>query len=663
MLPRQSKLPWIIVFLSLLLLADTLLLIVSGLNPARLIPGSIISVCLCITALLIQFRPREENHSEPLSSECTSAALHTPEVIPPPPQDNENEPFASALLQNSAVPTIVIGADHRILIWNRACEQLTGLNAQQMLGTSEQWRPFYREPMPVLADIVLDGSLDNHLQQYTLVARSTFIPEGLQGEGWYRNLNGIDRYIFFNAAPIRDANGTVIAAIETIEDITDRKRYEERLEFQANHDSLTRLPNRTLLSDRIRQGLLFANRNKKNLALFFIDLDQFKYINDSLGHDIGDTLLKMVAERLGSTLRASDTLARYGGDEFIVLIADLTGEDDADIVARKLQQTLLRPFKVYEHELTISCSIGISIFPRDGSDVQTLLRHADIALYQTKELGRGSYIHYNPEMNASAFARIKLEKYLRQALVNNELLLYYQPKINIKLGDMTGLEALIRWQSPAFGLVSPATFIPLAEETGLIVSIGEWVLRTACTQIKSWQRDGLPFMPVAVNLSPRQFLQKDIVTIVQRTLEETGLEACYLELEITESLGMHHMEQTITLMNEMKALGVRLTMDDFGTGYSSLSYLKLFPFDTLKLDKSFIHDITTDMESANIVQAVIHMAHCLNLKVIAEAVETPEQLAYLKEYDCDEIQGFLFSPPLPVIECEQLLRSQQQTQT
>lgn len=659
MLPRQSKLLWILVLLSLLLLADTLQLIFSGLNPARLIPGIILSVCLCVTALWIRFRPRGENHPESLSSERTSAALHTPEVIPPPPQDNGNEPFASALLQNSAVPTIVIGADHRVLIWNRACEQLTGLDAQQMVGTSEQWRPFYREPTPVLADIVLDSSLDNHYHQYALVASSTFIPEGLQGEGWYRNLNGIDRYIFFNAAPIRDANGTVIAAIETIEDITDRKRNEERLEFQANHDSLTRLPNRTLLSDRIRQGLLFANRNKKYLALFFIDLDQFKYINDSLGHDIGDTLLKMVAERLGSTLRASDTLARYGGDEFIVLIADLTGEDDADVVARKLQKALLRPFKIYEHELVISCSIGISLFPRDGADVQTLLRHADIALYRTKELGRGSFIHYNPEMNTSAFTRIKFEKYLRKALANNEFLLYYQPKIDLQQGNMTGLEALIRWQSPAFGLVSPDTFIPLAEETGLIVSIGEWVLRTACAQIKSWQNDGLPYVPVAVNLSPRQFLQKDIVTIIQRTLEETGLEARYLELEITESLGMHHMEQTITLMNEIKALGVRLTMDDFGTGYSSLSYLKLFPFDTLKLDKSFIHDITTDQESANIVKSVITMAHCLNLKVIAEAVETPEQLACLKNYDCDEMQGFLFSPPLTAEECEKLFRGHQ----
>lgn len=572
---------------------------------------------------------------------------------------SEQKEFVDNLVQNNAVPTFVIDPDHRVLIWNRACEELTGIRADEMLGRDEPWRAFYDHKRPVLADLIIDGVTGNTPLHYTTFQKSTFIPEGLQAEGWYHNLNGTDRYIFFNAAPIRNGKGELLAAIQTLEDITERKRYEEQLEYQANHDGLTNLPNNNLLTDRIRQALLISLRSNQQVAVFLIDLDNFKFINDSLGHDIGDLLLKIVAERLTGCVRSGDTVARQGGDEFVIMVSGPDVSSQAIQIAGKILETLALPIRIQDHELFVTCSIGISISPRDGEDVQTLIKHADAAMYRAKEQGRNTFRFFTSEMNSRSMARVSMEKHLRRALENNEFLVHYQPKVSLHSGQVTGLEALVRWQSPELGMISPDKFIYLAEETGLIEPIGEWVLRTACRQTKTWQDAGFAPLTVAVNLSARQLRQHNIAVIIETALKETRLDPSFLEIEITESMVMHDVEKVTAILNEIKGIGIALAMDDFGTGYSSLSYLKRFPFDKLKIDKSFVRDITCDPHNAAIARAIIAMAHSLHLKVVAEGVETEGQFNYLRSHGCDEMQGFYVSRPIPVLELEHLLRQKQ----
>lgn len=568
----------------------------------------------------------------------------------------EQKEFVESLVQNSAVPIFVVSPEHQVLIWNRACEELTGIRAEAMLGRDEPWKAFYDHRRPVLADIIIDDAMAQASHYFKIFEKSSFIPEGVQAEGWYRNLNGMDRYILFNAAPIRSGKGELLAVIETLEDITERKRYEEQLEYQANHDGLTSLPNRNLLTDRIRQALLMSRRSHSEVAVFFVDLDNFKFINDSLGHDVGDRLLKIVAERLAGCVRSGDTVARQGGDEFVIIVSDQSVSDHATLIAGKMLALIAQPFRIDEHELVITCSIGISISPRDGEDVQALIKNADVAMFRAKEQGRNTFQFFTGEMNARSLARMTMEKYLRRALEHDELLVYYQPKVSLGTGRITSMEALVRWQHPEMGMVSPVNFIPLAEETGLIEPIGEWVLRTACAQNKAWQDAGLAPLTVAVNLSARQFRQQNIAGLVGRLLLETGLAPRYLELEITESMVMQDVERVAAILKELKGMGTSLAMDDFGTGYSSLGYLKRFPFDKLKIDQSFVRDITSDPDNAAIATTVIAMAHSLHLKVIAEGVETEGQLNYLRSHGCDEMQGYYFSRPVPALAFEQLLR-------
>jgi diguanylate cyclase (GGDEF)-like protein len=399
-----------------------------------------------------------------------------------------------------------------------------------------------------------------------------------------------------------------------------------------------------------------SQRDGHQVAVFFIDLDNFKVINDSLGHDVGDELLKIAADRLIACVRAGNTVARQGGDEFVIMVSERDVADVADRIAATIQKAISQPFRINEHELVITCSIGVSISPRDGEEVQTLIKNADMAMFQAKEQGRNRIRFYTGEMNARSLSRMTMEKHLRRALERNELFLCYQPKVSLRSGQITGMEALVRWQSPELGLISPASFIPLAEETGLIEPIGEWVLETACRQNRNWQDAGLPAVPVAVNLSACQFRQKNLVRVVERILRESGLEPRYLELEITESLVMQNLDRVTTILNELKALGTTLSMDDFGTGYSSLSYLKRFPFNKLKIDQSFVRDITSEPDSATIAKTIIAMAHNLRLKVIAEGVETVGQLNYLRLHNCDEIQGYLFSKPVVADDCCNILR-------
>ena len=573
----------------------------------------------------------------------------------------EQRELLGSLLQQSAVPTFVLNPKHEVVIWNRACEEMTGIAADAMLGRDEPWRTFYDFKRPVLADIVIYAAL-KEAQGQSLEAfdKSSFIPEGLQAEGWFEHLNGRDRYLVFNAAPIRNGGGDLLAVIETFEDITERKHYQEQLEYQANFDGLTGLPNRNLLGDRIRQAMLMSLRSRQEVAVLVLDLDNFKLINDTMGHEEGDALLKMVAERLRGCVRGGDTVAHQGGDEFTIVISADALTENAALIAGKILETLARPFAVNGSALVITGSIGISVFPKDGDDVQLLVRNAETAMYRAKEQGRNTCQFYTAEMNARSEVRVALEHELRQALERAEFLVYYQPKVSLRTGRVTGMEALVRWQSPDRGMVGPDTFIPLAEETGLIVPLGAWVLRTVCAQNRAWQDAGLPALTVAVNLSPRQFRQQDIAALIEDALTGAGLDPRFLELEITESMVMRDANRVAALLGDLKRLGVALSMDDFGTGYSSLSYLKRFPFDKLKIDKSFVCDITRDPDNAAIAKAIIAMAHSLHLKVIAEGVETQGQLEYLRSHGCDEMQGYYFSRPVPAREFEILLREHRQ---
>jgi diguanylate cyclase (GGDEF)-like protein len=424
------------------------------------------------------------------------------------------------------------------------------------------------------------------------------------------------------------------------------------IEHLAYHDQLTGLPNRPLFMDRLIVSLAQAHRGQQKLAVFFLDLDRFKDINDSLGHTVGDTLLKGVAERVRRCTREGDTVARFGGDEFTLLIPKIENIEDAAKIAQKIIETLKIPFLVNDRELFVTTSIGVSLYPIDGTDPETLVRNADTAMYRAKEQGRDNYQLYAPAMNAQAVERLALENMLRKALSHKELVLFYQPQIDASTRAVVGLEALVRWRHPEMGMVAPAHFISVAEKSGLIVPIGEWVLRTACRQLKTWQRKIDPEITVAVNLSARQFQQPDLVAMIRSAIDETGIEPCCLEVEITESNAMQNAEHTMYILRELKAIGVRISMDDFGTGYSSLNYLKRFPIDTLKLDRSFIKDVNTDANDAAIVTAVIQMAHSLNLKVVAEGVEREDQLEFLTRQRCDIIQGYLFSKPLPVDQLE-----------
>jgi diguanylate cyclase (GGDEF)-like protein/PAS domain S-box-containing protein len=425
-----------------------------------------------------------------------------------------------------------------------------------------------------------------------------------------------------------------------------RKLAEDSLQFAASHDSLTGLPNRARFKERVDHALTVARRIRKQLGIFFVDLDRFKTINDSQGHVAGDAVLQEVAVRLRGCLRESDTIARQGGDEFVILIADVEEPRYFVGVAEKIRATLSRPFMYNGIEYHLGASIGISTYPGDSGDAETLLKNADIAMYRAKEHGRDNFQFYSEQMNTHSIERLTLESNLRHALERGELLLHYQPKVETRSGKISGVEALLRWQHPDRGQIPPLQFIPMAEETGLILPIGDWVLRTACARLSAWLGDGHPPMRMAVNLSPRQFANPALPREVASALADAGLDAGYLELEITESMVMHNPEQAVGILNEFKSMGVHLSIDDFGIAYSSLSYLKRFPIDSLKIDGSFVKDLPHNTDDAAITRAIIAMAQSLRLKTVAEGVETDAQLAFLNQYGCDEIQGFLFSEPL-----------------
>jgi diguanylate cyclase (GGDEF)-like protein/PAS domain S-box-containing protein len=451
---------------------------------------------------------------------------------------------------------------------------------------------------------------------------------------------------------VREPSGADKALVETALRLAaiaiERKRAEQRIQFMANHDALTGLPNRTLLRDRLAQAVLYAERYERWVTVAFIDLDNFKYVNDSLGHNAGDALLKIVSNRMIGCARSTDTVVRLGGDEFVILLVDQPkSENLISATLQKIRAAIGAPIHIHEHDFEVTCSIGLANYPKDGVDADTLLANADAAMYRAKEIGRDNFQFYTPELNTKVHEKFLLQKELRAAILRSEFVIHYQPQVDLRTGRVFAVEALIRWAHPTLGLLSPLKFIPMAEETGLIVPIGEWTLRTACRQNKAWQDSGLAHINVCVNVSARQFKEKNWVSRVAGALRESRLEAKYLELELTETLIMQDVDQAIATMKELQSLGVRLSIDDFGTGYSSLAALKRFPVGRLKIDKSFIDDILRDESSNAVAKAIISLGQNLNLRVIAEGVETEDQAAFLRENHCDEMQGYLFSRPIP----------------
>ena len=474
-----------------------------------------------------------------------------------------------------------------------------------------------------------------------------------------RRADGAVRVVGERGTPVLDESGAVVAYEGFIEDITERSGYRLRIEQQANYDALTGLANRRLLNDRLSQAILRAERDRGRVAVAFVDLDQFKIINDTFGHELGDDMLRTMAERLGDCVRQSDTVARQGGDEFVLLLDGYQDAEELLGVIQRVHAAIGRPWQASRREFHVTCSVGVAVYPNDGRSAEVLLRNADVAMYKAKSNGRNNFQFFTTELNRMMVERVDIEHRLRNALSRKQLLLHYQPRVDVRSGRVVGAEALLRWRMPRQGLIPPSRFISVAEETGLIVPIGKWVLQVACQQAMAWQVVGLPPLVVSVNVSPRQFRQDNIVQTIADALRDSGLPPRCLQIELTEGLAMHDAENHVRMLDEIKALGVQIAIDDFGTGYSSLSYLKRFPVDQLKVDRSFVKDLATDADDAAIVQAIIALGHQLGLRIVAEGVENAAQYRFLRHNGCDEMQGYLFGRPMAADEFAGLLTRDQ----
>ena len=547
---------------------------------------------------------------------------------------------AARVFENTSEGVMITDADQRITAVNQSFTRITGYGEDEVRG---------REPA-----ILRSGRHDDDYYRRMWAAIHT--SGRWQGEIWNRRKDGADYPEWLNISVVRDDAGAIINYIGVFADITSIKEAQDKLEYTAHHDALTGLPNRLLFRDRMEQTLAISRRNGRGVALHFIDLDRFKVINDTLGHEAGDLLLQEVSRRLVSCLREEDTVARMGGDEFVVIQKGIAQPEDAALLSTRMLAEINRPFSLAGHEISTSLSIGISLYPQDGDDVSALLKNADAAMYRAKEKGRNGYQYYSNEMTAAGIERLELESDLRQALSRNELRVYYQPQIDIASGQIVGAEALVRWQHASRGLIPPSVFIPMAEDNGMIGLLGEWVLDVACADAMAWQTAGLPPLRVAVNVSGRQIGNDHVVDKVAAALKNSGLAPQFLEVEVTESVVMQDAARAISTLNALRDMGVTLAIDDFGTGYSSLSYLKRFPLNKLKIDKSFVDGMVDDPDDAAIVMAIIAMAQSLRHTVIAEGVETAAQVERLRAYGCDEIQGFFFSPPLPGEQFVEFLR-------
>jgi len=544
--------------------------------------------------------------------------------------NQEQMKLSAQVFVNSMEAIVITDLQNNIIQVNKAFTDITGYSWDEAVGNNPR--------------ILKSGKHDRNFYQ---TMWETLLKTGSwQGEMIDRRKNGEVYPKWLSITVVRNDDGEITNYIALFSDITERKASYDRIQHLAHFDALTNLPNRTLLNDHLDMAIAVAKRSHNQLAILFLDLDRFKIVNDSLGHHAGDLLLQIVSARLLACIRETDTVARLGGDEFIILLNSIQEPSDSAYVAQKVVDSISLPFMLDGNEVNIGTSIGIGIFPENGSDTPTLIKNADAAMYHAKEIGRNNFQFFSSVMNDKAFERLTIENDLRRALKRDEFFLLYQPQIDTLSGKVIGAEALVRWQHPVRGLVPPFDFIPLAEKCGLIVPLGEWVLKTACAQNKAWQDAGLPQVLMAVNIAAQQFKQNDFKKLLIQTLEQTGLSPDCLELEITESAIMDNAESMLETLHSLKSIGLGLSIDDFGTGYSSLSYLKHFPINKLKIDRSFILDITEDRSSCAIIQTIISLGHNLNLKVIAEGVETNEQLASLKKLGCDEIQGYYYSRPI-----------------
>jgi diguanylate cyclase (GGDEF)-like protein/PAS domain S-box-containing protein len=551
----------------------------------------------------------------------------------------------SSALEHAADSVFITDTDGYIEYTNPAFEKITGFSNDDVIGKSAQivssgkhGKEFYQK----LWNTILSG------HEY----RDIFINRKKDGSVYYEEKT---------ISPLHDDNGDICNFVSVGKDITERMQTQERLHFLAHHDLLTELPNRAMLIERLNHAINHTQVRNDSLAVMFLDLDRFKVINDTLGHDVGDQLIKKVADRLRPCVRNTDTVARIGGDEFVILLEDIQDISNISSIANNVLETLAQPFLLEGRELFVTCSIGIGIYPQDGQDSNTLLKNADTAMYRAKDQGRNNVQLYSADMSSRTLEQLTLETDLRHALERKQFMLLYQPLVDLNNGMIVGFETLIRWQHPELGMISPVDFIPILEETGLIIPVGEWVLRTACEQNRQWQMEGLPALPVAVNLSARQFSDANLAGQISTILSQTRLDPASLHLEITESVIMNNASSTYRVLDELNRLGVHLAVDDFGTGYSSLSYLKRFPIHILKIDRSFVRDITTDPDDASIVSTVITLAHSLKLKVVAEGVETEEQALFLRNKSCDIAQGYLYSKPISAEKIAVLLTKQSLT--
>jgi diguanylate cyclase (GGDEF)-like protein/PAS domain S-box-containing protein len=538
--------------------------------------------------------------------------------------------LAAKVIEESGEGIIITDAANRIVSVNQAFSQITGYLSSEVIGT---------EP-----HVFSSGRHGNEF--YLRMWESINTQDYWQGEIWNRRKNGDVYPEWLSISAVHGEDGVLSNYVAIFSDMTERKTAQEKIEFLAHHDHLTGLPNRVLLKDRIEQAIALAARVDQQVALLYLDLDRFKSINDSLGHHCGDALLRAVVQRIKDCVRETDTISRHGGDEFLVVLNGIDSVDGASDAARRILARVAEPFTIDNHVLSTSISIGIAMYPDDGADFDILLKKADTAMYHAKNAGRNDYHFFSETMNTGALEKIALEGRLRSALEKGEFQLYYQPQIDVRKGVLVGIEALIRWNSPDLGLISPAKFIPVAEESGLIIPIGHWVMREACRQLCAWDEMSLPKLTVSVNISALQFRRGDFVDTISAALDEFKLAPERLELELTESILIDDAEGVLAKVRTLKHLGVRLAIDDFGTGFSSLSYLKRFAVDRLKIDQSFVRDIATDANDAAIVLAIIQLGGSFGLTTIAEGVETAEQLEFLSRHGCDEVQGYYYAKPM-----------------
>ena len=552
----------------------------------------------------------------------------------------ETNRFASEILDNAGEGIVVYDREQRYVLWNHFMEELTGMTAEKVIGkrAPELFPHMHEQHVDDLIDRALAGETVSTPDVHYVIAETN-------REGWVSSVY----------RPHYDANGNVVGVIGLIRNITQRKEAEQQIEYQAYHDALTGLANRRLFHEHLTLALALAQRRGSGVAVLFLDLDQFKLVNDSLGHSTGDALLRAVAKRLKSAVREGDTVARVGGDEFTIVLQELSRREDAATIAQKVLRTVAEPIAVNGHKLYVTTSIGITLYPEDGDDAETLLKHADSAMYRAKSSGRNTFHMASPELSRTTREQMTLESGLHRAVELREFEVFYQPQIELTTMKIVGMEALLRWRDPERGLIFPADFIGLAEERGLILLIGDWVLREACREVKRFHERGLRDFRVSVNISARQFRDEALLSIVEGAIADSGIAPHCLELEITESVAMENVEQTIATLRQLRDRGVTIAIDDFGTGHSSLNYLKRFPIDTLKIDQSFVAELPERFEDVAIVTAVIQLANGLGLRVVAEGVETRAQIDFLKENGCREVQGYFFSDAVPGSEIEKLV--------